>query len=230
MAVEPPPPRLLRRRPAIEIQLQPETERAQASHHHITRKQHRSGKQNEFAAIEAGSEREPGSPAAARCGRRTPPPATSSSGSGRCGRSPSRPRSSNSPPPSSALSAAAPSGATVPRQPPPIGVARGPWVCPGQSRRRSAGRAASRAPPAGGRTLGSTPPHRPAPPRIDSSPPRNPLALAPRPATATVRLARAGRIGPNPTALLSLFPVSSSPRRSGEHGFGVKKTLGARPR
>lgn len=34
----------------------------------------------------------PGSPAAARSGRRTPPPATSSSGSGRCGRSPSRPR------------------------------------------------------------------------------------------------------------------------------------------
>jgi hypothetical protein len=32
-----------------------------------------------------------GSPAAARSGRRTPPPATSSSGSGRCGRSPSRP-------------------------------------------------------------------------------------------------------------------------------------------
>nr|CAB3494441.1 unnamed protein product [Digitaria exilis] len=86
-----------------------------------------------------------------------------------------------------------------PRQPPPIGGARG---------RRSAGQAPSRAPPAGARTLVSTPPHHP---RASADRFVAPWGSAgARGRDSDGRLARAGRIGPNPTALL---PVSSSSPR-----------------
>jgi len=48
----------------------------------------------ERASADVGAKSGAGSPAAARSGRHTPPPATSSSGSGTCGRSPSRPLAS----------------------------------------------------------------------------------------------------------------------------------------
>lgn len=156
----------------------------------------------------------PGSPAAARSGRRTPPPATSSSGSGRCGRSPSRPRCCSSKchlPILTYSSLPRRPARCCPRQPP---IGRALQTNPEDPRAPSRA-----APPAGDPPTGSaTAPHRPAPPRIDSSgprprPPRGigwPALLAA--AGSDGRLAPAGLERPNPTGLLLFRVTSPSPR------------------
>lgn len=93
MAVQTPPPCLLRRRPAVEVQLRnPKHPKQNQTRAHRKHKPKRNKKLD--------------SPTAGRFGRRTPRPATSSSGSGRGCRSPSR---------------LTPNATTPPIQLPPIG-------------------------------------------------------------------------------------------------------------
>lgn len=93
MAVQTPPPCLLRRRPAVEVQLRnPKHPQQNQTRAHRKHKPKRNKKLD--------------SPTAGRFGRRTPRPATSSSGSGRGCRSPSR---------------LTPNATTPPIQLPPIG-------------------------------------------------------------------------------------------------------------
>jgi len=200
VAVEPPPPSLLRRRPAIEIQLQrSKFPTPEASHLTISQ-------QNEFASERRRrrSQKWAGSPAAARSGRRTPPPATSSSGSGRCGRSPSRPLASKYYLPLLTPPASRPRSLPQPHRRDPARAARrrsgvrAPWVPPANPEDSRAGRPPHAHPP---RRAGS-----PAAPLLIG--PRAPAdqfgalgigwSLPPRPRAGATRR-RAGWIGPNPT-------------------------------
>jgi hypothetical protein len=121
----------------------------------------------ERASADAGAKSGAGSPAAARSGRHTPPPATSSSGSGTCGRSPSRPLASKcylpllTPQHPGRGHCRSPTDAILP--------APRPLCSTGQSRRFAGRTPSSCASPAATGIPGGTPPHRPASPQIDSA-------------------------------------------------------------
>jgi hypothetical protein len=226
VAVEPPPPRLLRRRPAIEIQLQ----RRKLQNVRPPRKQQstRNEKRNGFA--DAGAKKwahqlQRG-PADVLLRRPRVLPAVEDVAAHHRARSTRSASCRFSPTPAPAVTAAAPPTRSCPRRAPPI---RGARPLGSRQTRRFAGRTPSCASPAATGLPSGSPPHRRAAP-------------ADRFGALWIGWSRRGRldwIGPNPTgayvwlSLFLLFYFFSSRagcRRAGAVRYGVEKVRGSRRR